>query len=186
MRFFVFVKKIKGFTLLELLIVLSILTLIIAIAMPRYRRVSDLSEKEACRFNCELAEDTWKMRMAQEPEINDEARMKDVILEIGELCPVGGVVIRIENTFICMLHDERSEQIENVVLEDACAQNRKQLYEEYQVYLHDHGHEHDDIKFQQFLDWVDKQTCPTGGELFCDGMGIDCSIHVGDEDTPFL
>ena len=156
------------------------------IAVPRYRHVTKSSEKEVCRANCELAEDAWQMSVAQDPEMSDEARMEEVIHDMGELCPAGGLVIRIENTFICMLHDERAEHIEESVLEESCEQNRKQLFQEYQVYLQEHGHEHDEIIFQQFLDGVNKQICPSGGDLSCDGMKIDCSIHVGDETTPFL
>lgn len=186
MRFFVFVKKVNGFTLLELLIVLSILAFIITIAVPGYRHVSNSSVSKACRSSCELAEDAWGMSMAQDPEMNDEVRMGKLIRDIGDLCPADGVVIRIENMFICMLYDERADYIEESVLKETCEQSRKQLYEEYQAYLQEHGLVHGDIIFQQFLDRMDKHICSSGGELSCDGMKIDCSIHAEEEVTPFL
>lgn len=183
--FFVKIKKIKGFTLLELLIALSVLALILMIAMLGYWHVEKSGETEACRASCELAEKAWNLSKAQVPDLDDEARMERLFGDMGELCPKGGVVIRVGHEFLCTVHDERSSEIDQTILAETCERNREYLYEEYQAYLQARGLVHSEISFEGFLDEVQRQICPSGGTLTSDGTGVQCSIHKKEE-VPFL
>ncbi len=183
--FFVKFKKIKGFTLIELLITLSVLAFILMIAVLGYWHVKQTAEIEACRASCELAEKAWNLSKAQVPDLDDEARMDLLFGHGGELCPKGGVVIRVGHKFFCTVHDERSSEIEQSIFAETCERNREYLYEEYQAYLLVRELGHSEIAVEGFLDGVQHQICPSGGTLTSDGTGIQCSIHKREE-VPFL
>lgn len=65
-------KKKKGFTLIELIIVIAILALLIAIAIPRYQRSNLSAQATAHNANVRVIKNAAILYSMDHPEVKDE------------------------------------------------------------------------------------------------------------------
>ncbi|NLB89018.1 MAG: prepilin-type N-terminal cleavage/methylation domain-containing protein, partial [Syntrophomonadaceae bacterium] len=85
-------EKEKGFTLVELIVVMAILAILAALALPRFANVLDNAEKkadEANRAMIQQAIDLYIVNERQAPEKLDDLKTKNYLREIPRK-PDGG------------------------------------------------------------------------------------------------
>ena len=93
----------KGFTIMELLIVIVIIGILIAIAVPAYQNFRDRARLTACQANRRTIKSAWGLWMADE---NTAIAMDDAALRaaLGPVmgtvpsCPVAGNTYSIDAT----------------------------------------------------------------------------------------
>jgi len=98
-------KKSKGFTLIELIIVIAILGIITAIAVPRLVGYRSLAVERVCESNRDTAERLYEVFLQKEDP--GESSFNQFLIEnFDEVCPAGGVIIYEEGKVKCNLHED--------------------------------------------------------------------------------
>jgi len=86
----------KGFTLIELVVVMIILAILAAIIIPQLSNFSDTAEKSACQANQRILDSTTAMWRAQDIKARSTAVPAignptfDSMLATDVFCPAGG------------------------------------------------------------------------------------------------
>ncbi|MGC8830187.1 MAG: prepilin-type N-terminal cleavage/methylation domain-containing protein [Verrucomicrobiia bacterium] len=94
MRFF---PKKKGFTLIEVMIVLAILALLLSVAIPSYLRARRVAFARTCSNNLriiEAAKQVWGVENGKKPtDVPTESDLvgPNLYLKVMPVCPAGGV-----------------------------------------------------------------------------------------------
>jgi prepilin-type N-terminal cleavage/methylation domain-containing protein len=101
----------KGFTLIELIITLSILGILSLIAIPRFLTVTENARREVCEANRAELEHGYEIYLVQNDKTDTDANFITFVNEYDqEICPEGGVVSRSEGRINCSIHfDEEVE-----------------------------------------------------------------------------
>lgn len=107
----------KGFTLVEIIVVLVILSILAGISIPAYLKYIDDAKEKACRINrTSLLNYYKKYKMA----FDDDSTLKDFVEKDDVLssqfskdvktfvCPSGGVFYVVDNLIKCTKHDNGS------------------------------------------------------------------------------
>lgn len=98
----------KGFTLIELIIVLSIMAIISAIAIPKFSNIIDSQKEKACIVNREIIMEHYYFQKCL-----DESITLGAILDNSEIyfkeevsCPSGGTYSVSNGAIVCNIHDD--------------------------------------------------------------------------------
>ena len=95
----------EGFTLIEILIVFSILVIIATIAIPRYVNYSDIAKGKVCCANCKIVERSYEAYLVSEDLNHTEILFNQYIIEnFNELCPDEGLISYIDGEVYCSIH----------------------------------------------------------------------------------
>ena len=85
-------KIMKGFTLVEIMIVVAIIAILAAVAIPNFVRYRKTSQMNACISNLKqlvTASEQWKMNNAGVPEMTDLVGT-DKYIKVTPTCPAKG------------------------------------------------------------------------------------------------
>ena len=87
-------KRTDGYTLIEILIVVMIIGILLAIAVPSFMNARERSRANACRANLrqiQAAKEQWAMANNQGPDAEPtQAQLTNGFLQSWPVCPSGG------------------------------------------------------------------------------------------------
>jgi prepilin-type N-terminal cleavage/methylation domain-containing protein len=105
-------EKNKGFTIIELIVVIAILGIISAIAVPRFVGYRSLAVKSACDKNRNTAERLY-ITFLLENEHRDNKFNQFLIENFNKVCPAGGNTTYEEGNVKCSIHEDESNDVED-------------------------------------------------------------------------
>lgn len=96
-------KKSEGFTLIELIVVIAILGVLAAIAVPRITEFKSMAEKRVCDANRNTVERLYNTLLIENE--HQESEFNQVLIEkFDEICPAGGVISYENGKVKCSVH----------------------------------------------------------------------------------
>ncbi len=108
----------KGFTLIEIIVVIAILAILSAIAIPRIADYKDVAKKQVCYSNCKTIERTYEIYLEREGLDHRELLFNQYMIDNEyNPCPEDGIVSYIDGKVYCSIHNpiEESEEEEEEV-----------------------------------------------------------------------
>ncbi len=97
----------KGFTLIELIVVITILAILVAVVVPSYIGYRDKARTTVCLSNCVQLERMYKMHLILENADHSEALFNQYMQEYGEdLCPGEGDIGYYDGKVQCSVHSK--------------------------------------------------------------------------------
>ncbi|MDN5291559.1 MAG: hypothetical protein PWQ06_1798 [Anaerophaga sp.] len=103
-------KKSGGFTLIELIIVIAILGIIVAIAVPRLSGFKSMAEERVCAANWKTVERMYTAYLVKNDIDHEDSVFNQFVIEnFDEVCPTGGVISYVGGEVKCSVHDDGNE-----------------------------------------------------------------------------
>ena len=94
----------EGFTLLELIIVIAILSILAAIAFPSIIGYIEMTNERVCNLNCLELEKTYNTYLEIENIQHTEEIFTKFLEDNDEICPRHGEISYKEGIFRCKIH----------------------------------------------------------------------------------
>lgn len=95
----------KGFMLVELIVVISIIGILAAIAVPAYGAYVEKAKEEVCKGNCLQVERMYEMHLEIEGIEHSDTVFEQFLMEYGkDICPGHGVITYVEGKVKCSVH----------------------------------------------------------------------------------
>ncbi|MCC5912487.1 MAG: prepilin-type N-terminal cleavage/methylation domain-containing protein [Clostridiaceae bacterium] len=110
-------KESNGFTLVELIIVIAILGIIAAIAVPRLTGFKSMAEESVCDANRKTVEKMYSAFLL-ENDHGDSTFNQFFIENFDEVCPASGVIRYEDEKVKCSVHEDGTESDEDEQPED--------------------------------------------------------------------
>lgn len=98
-----------GFTLIELIVVFTILSIIVAIVIPGLASYTEQSKEKVCMANCSQLERMYELYLVQEGIEHSKELFNQFLQDYGSnICPSGGYISYIDGKVICSKHSTNS------------------------------------------------------------------------------
>lgn len=106
----------KGFTLIEIIVVVSILGILAVIAIPRLSGFIDNVNREVCNYNCRNIERSYQLHLMEEGIGYSDLHFTEFLEETDQLiCPKNGHISYKDGKAECNVHnideDEDDEEV---------------------------------------------------------------------------
>ena len=103
----------KGVTLNEVIVVLAILTILSAIAIPRFLGFTATAKEQVCYSNCITIERGYEAYLTFEKLEHTDILFSQYLTENNyEPCPNGGIISNIDGEVCCSIHSPDSKKEE--------------------------------------------------------------------------
>lgn len=98
-------KYAKGFTMIEIIIVISIIAILTAIAVPNYLGYVKEAKATVCRVNCVQIEKMYEMYLEIEGIEHTDVGFEEFVRDNGmDICPEHGVITYVDGMLKCSVH----------------------------------------------------------------------------------
>lgn len=108
MRLFLVIKNRKGMTLIELIVVLVIIAIISAVAIPSFSGYIEKAKAHECEVNREILKDNLLTLATLYPDVTGEGYLNGNYPLLGDVaeikCPSGGIYTYQDGAFVCSVH----------------------------------------------------------------------------------
>lgn len=101
--------SVHGFTLIELIVVISILGIILAIAIPSYVSVISNTKERVCTTSRSQLEKNYEIKLQVEDVGHFDKLFEEFMIDYDNVCPMGGTITYFNNQMRCNFHDEDNE-----------------------------------------------------------------------------
>ena len=106
-------KYYKGFTLIELIIVIAILSILSSIAIPSYAGFRRNAKEKVCNINCSQLEKFYHAYLVLKKDEHTEGLYYQYIQEYGQdICTGDGEISYGDGKFRCSIHNKNGD-VEN-------------------------------------------------------------------------
>lgn len=102
-------KKSDGFTLVELIIVIAILGIIAAVAVPRLTGFKSMAEERVCASNRKTVERMYNTFLIDKDIDAENAFSQFLIENFKVVCPAGGLITYENGEVKCSVHKSESK-----------------------------------------------------------------------------
>jgi len=96
----------KGFTLIEILVVIAFIVIISAIVFPKFVGYTEAAKDQVCNSNCKTIKGAYNEYLEIEKLEHSEAIFNQYIIDNGyDICPEQGVLTYEFNEVHCSIHN---------------------------------------------------------------------------------
>jgi prepilin-type N-terminal cleavage/methylation domain-containing protein len=106
----------KGFTLVEIMIVVAVIALLAAIAIPNFAKARHVSQSQACIANLKQIEGAMQIWLASEPgatldnaSLDDGVNLVPTYIKGTPTCPAGGAYTVTTDPPTCTLGNQATD-----------------------------------------------------------------------------
>lgn len=100
----------KGFTLVELIVVIGIMAILIVIVFPRLRGYTEKASEQVCEINSKELERLYNAYLITEGVRHGDNIFDQYLGQYGkDICPKGGNISYNDGSVKCSIHDEVEE-----------------------------------------------------------------------------
>lgn len=114
-------RRNKGFTLIEMMIVIAIIALLIAIAIPQFLGYVEKARATVCLQNRTTILREYQARLASGEDVTLETVLAKYQPAGETLCPAGGTISVSDDTLVCSIHSEDQDAGNTKTIDDIIA-----------------------------------------------------------------